>query len=336
MDWQARNEQGLPQVQEGALQLDPNDPRGASGSATGGPNSIERIRGSQFRNFIPPLQQQQIATKFMQERGIPLNEQNRQQVMQFLMGADAQPAAAPVNAAAEISAGIDAADGAGGVPGAPPTATAPAAPTQPQGGPGWNPLWLLVPAIGKKVVDAQKTGTPTTDLVPADGTPFKAGDALVPFTFNGEALDPETDVRINGDQLEFNNTIDGTWSVVDEPDDATVQQLISQTYGADVGGAGAPPMANDVPPQLPGGGGGVPALPAPESAPISTEDIMSSVPEAPTVEIGEDAVVSEEAPAASGTDARKAASEARRKAAKEERKKSGIGRAARTVRGGKR
>lgn len=340
MDWQARNEAGAPQVQEGPLQLDPNDPRGAQGSASGGPNSIERIRGSQFRNFIPPLQQQQIATAFMQSRGIPLNAQNREQVMQFLMGADAQPAAAPVNAAAEISAGIDAADASGGVPGAPPNAAPPTAPTAagPDGGPGWNPLWLLVPAIGRKLVDAQKTGAPTTDIVPQDGTSFKAGDSLVPFTFNGEALDPETDVRINGDQLEFNNTIDGTWSVVDEPDDALVHQAITQSYGGDVGGGAAgAPNVNDTPPQLPGSGGGVAALPPPDAAsmPISTDDIMSSVPEAPSVEVGGGVEVEEPAPAqaVSGTDTRKAASEARRKAKADERKKTGVGKAAAALRG---
>ena len=314
MDWQSRNEQGLPQVQEGALELDPTDARGARGSASGGPNSIERIRGSTFRNFIPPLKQQQIATEFMQSRGIPLNAQNRQQVMQFLMGADAAPAAAAPSVAADISAGIDAADAGGGMPGRAPASLDGPPMSRPDSevaaqDPGWpNPLWLLVPAVGRRIVDAQKTGTPPSpDMVPPDGTPLRASDTVAPLMLENQPLPPDTQIRINNSGFEAN--VDGQWVTVDEPDDAVVQQIIQEQYGdtnlADRQTGRSMVINAEAPAQ--------PAMPAPSgdlaNMPIATEDVIP-----PSIRMPQEPATDASPSVEIGTDARAAASRERTKA----------------------
>ena len=225
------------------------------------------------------------------------------------------------------------ADGAAGVPGPAPVPQ-PSAPAASDDTGMANPLWFLFPAIAKKV---QAGASP--DMYQT----ARAGDSLVPFTSQGQVLDAETQVRpaVNGDQIEA--FIDGQWTVVDEPDDALVQQAITQQYGSDVGDGSlaygdvdpnadfsAAPVANDAIPAL--------APPAPidaASVPIGTDEVIPPAVREPPALLTLNKACCRSRWRQERREQRTQESKERREAAKEKRKKSGAGKAAKAVRGAK-
>lgn len=56
--------------------------------ATGGPNSVEAIRGRNYKHFMDREEQVNMARRYMQTRGVPMTQKNLLQTMAWLSGED--------------------------------------------------------------------------------------------------------------------------------------------------------------------------------------------------------------------------------------------------------
>lgn len=160
--------------------------------ATGGPNSVENVRGRNYKHFMDREEQVQMARRYMQTRGLPMTQKNLLTTMAWLSGEDI-PIDEPTGVDAAMAT-VDAGD-AGIPPAAPsggggsPAPTPPPPPEQPSAAPAALPqaditgpgAGVLAATLAARHMASRYLPGRQQD---AQGREF---DALT-----GEILDPET------------------------------------------------------------------------------------------------------------------------------------------------